>query len=84
MVNAMLIALAKFQSVRVASHQPTCMGSYLAISHTCLPCPPSGRISPACVLLPLMIRLMRNDGSVEIFVGQYDFISVGSCCCSRE
>ena len=63
----MLIASAKSQSARGASHQPVFMGSCLAISHTCLPCLPSGRISPTCVLCSLMIGLMRNDGSVDIF-----------------
>ena len=61
------------------------MGSCLSISHTCLPCPPSGRISPTCVLCPLMIGLMRNDGSVDVFLhGQYGFSYVESCCYSRE
>ena len=31
-----------------------------------------------------MIGLLRNDGSVDVFFGQHGFISVGSCCCSRE
>ena len=39
----MLIALAKSWSVRVASYQPAFMVSCQAISHTCLPCLPSGR-----------------------------------------
>ena len=63
----MLIASAKFRSARGASHQPVFMGSCLAISHTCLPCLPSGRVSPTCFLCPLMIGLMRNDGSVNVF-----------------
>ena len=32
-----------------------------------LPCQPSGRVSPTCVLCPFMIGLMRNDGSVMFF-----------------
>ena len=60
-----LIASAESWSARGASHQPAFMGSCLAFSHTCLPCLPSGRISPTCVLFPLMIGLMRNDGSVD-------------------
>ena len=41
----------------------------VAVSHMCLPCLPSGRrVSPACVLCPLMIGLMRNDGSVDVFL----------------
>ena len=66
-----LIASAKSRSARGASHQPVFMGSWLfslAICHTCLPCLPSGSISPTCVLLPLMIGLMRNDGSVNVFL----------------
>ena len=43
------------------------MGNCLSISQTCLSCLPSGRISPTCVLCPLMIGLMRNDGSVDVF-----------------
>ena len=39
----MLIASAKFQSARGTSQQPTFMSSCLIISHTCLPCLPSGR-----------------------------------------
>ena len=44
----MLIASAKSRSTRGASHQPAFMGGCLTISKTCLPCPPSGRVSP-CV-----------------------------------
>ena len=52
-----------------------------AISHTCLPCPPSGRVSPTCVLCSLVIALMRNDGSFDVLLhGQYSFSTVGSCC----
>ena len=47
LVKQMLIALAKSQSVRGASHQPAFMSSCLTISHTCLPCLPSGRVSPS-------------------------------------
>ena len=43
------------------------MGSCLAISQTCFPCLPSGRISPTCVLFSLVIGLMRSDGSVDFF-----------------
>ena len=63
----MLIASAKSRSVRGASHQPVFIGGSLAISHTYLPCLPSGRIIPTCVLCPLMIGLMRNDGSLALF-----------------
>ena len=63
----MLVASAKSQSVRGVSHHPVFMGSCLAISHTCLPCLPSERISPTCVLCPLMIGLIHNDGSVDVF-----------------
>ena len=38
----MLIASAKSQSARGTSHQPASMNSCLTISHTCLPCLPSG------------------------------------------
>ena len=38
----MLIASAKSWSARGASQQPASMGGYLTISHTRLPCPPSG------------------------------------------
>ena len=76
----MLIASAKFRSTRGASHQPVFMGSCLAISHTYLTCQPTGRVSPTCVLCPFMIGLMRNDGSVDVFLhGQYGFNSVESC-----
>ena len=64
----MLIASAKSRSVRGTSHQPVFMGSCLAISHTCLSFLLSGRrVSSTCVLRPLMIWLMRNDGFVCIF-----------------
>ena len=65
--HVMLIGSVKSRSAKGASHQPVFMGSCLAFSHTCLPCLPSGRVSPTCVLCPLMIGLMRNDGSVELF-----------------
>ena len=83
----MLIASAKSRSARGASHQPVFIFSCLAISNTCLPCLPSGRASPTCVLCPLMVGLIRNDGSVDVFMhgqyGYYSLSSVGSCCCSR-
>ena len=60
----MLIASAKSQSMRGASHQPVFMGSCLTISHMYLPFVPSRRVSP-CVLCPLMIGLMHNGGSVD-------------------
>ena len=63
----MLIPSAKSRSARGESHQSVFMGSCLAISHTCLPYLPSGRVSPICVLCPLMIGLMRNDDSVDVF-----------------
>ena len=44
----MLIASAKSWCARGTSHQPAIIGSYLTISHMCLPCLPSGRVS-ACV-----------------------------------
>ena len=44
-----LIASAKSRRTRGSSHQPVFMGSCQAISHTCLPCLPSGRIGPTCV-----------------------------------
>ena len=76
----MLIASAKSRSARGASYQPVFMGSCLAISHTCLSCPPSGRVSPTCVLCTLVIGLMHNDSSVDVFLhGQYGFSSVGNC-----
>ena len=81
----MLIPSAKSWSTRGASHQPVFMGSCLAIGHTCLPCLPSGGVGLACVLCPLMIGLMRNDGSVDVFLhGQHGFSSAGSCCYSKE
>ena len=83
--NFLLIASAKSQSTRGASCQPVFMGSCSAISHMHLPCLPSGRVSPTCVLCSLVIGLMRNDGSVDVFLhGQYGFSYVGSCCYSRE
>ena len=44
----MLIASANSRSARGASHQLSFMDSCLTISHTCLPCLPSGRVS-SCV-----------------------------------
>ena len=85
MVNVILIAWAKFWSMRAGSFQSVFMGSCLAISRTCLPCLPSGRVSATCVLCSLMIAVMRNDGFVDFFLhGQYGFSSVGSSCYSRE
>ena len=79
----MLIASVKSQSARGASHQPVFIGSCLTIIHTCLPCLPD-RVSP-CVLCPLMIGLMRNGGSVDVFLhGEYGFSSVVSYCYSGE
>ena len=43
----LLIASAKSRSVRGGSHQTPFMSSCLTISHTCLPCLPSGRVSPS-------------------------------------
>ena len=52
----------------------------LLVTHF-LPCSLSGRVSPTCVLCCFLNRLMRNDGSVDIFLhGQCGFSSVGSCC----
>ena len=80
----MLIASAKYQSGRRASHQPVFMGSCLTMSHTYLLCLPRRRVSP-CVLCPLMTRLMRNGGSVDVFLyDEYGYGSVGSYCYSRE
>ena len=42
MVDIMRIASTKSQIVRGASNQPALMGSCLTISHTCLPCLPTG------------------------------------------
>ena len=42
MVNIMRIASTKSQIARGASNQPALMGSCLTISHTYLPCLPSG------------------------------------------
>ena len=53
----MSVASAKSRSARVASHQPVFMGSCLAISHMCLPCLPTGRINPTCVLCLLSTSL---------------------------
>ena len=39
----MLISSAKSRSARGAAHHPAFMISCLAISHTCLPCLPSGK-----------------------------------------
>ena len=58
--HVMLIALSKSWSARRTSHQPVFMDSCLAITHTCLPCLPSGRINPTCVQFHLMIALMRK------------------------
>ena len=33
----------------------------------CLPCLPSGRIGPTCVLCPLLFGLILIDGSVIVF-----------------
>ena len=79
----MLIASAKSQSTRGASHQPVFIGSCLTISHTCLLFLPSRRVSP-CVLCPLTIRLMHNGGSVDALFAWYDYSSVESYCYSRE
>ena len=80
----MLIASAKPRSVRRASHQPVFMGRRLTMSHTCLLCLPRRRVSP-CVLCPLMIGLMRNGGSADVFLyDEYGYSSVGSYCYSRE
>ena len=38
MVNIMQNSLAKYQTMRRASHQPVIKGSYLNISHMCLSC----------------------------------------------
>ena len=54
----MLIASAKSQSMRGASHQPVFMGSCLTIRYMYLPFVPSRRVSP-CVLCPLMIGLIN-------------------------
>ena len=81
----MLIASAESRSVGGASHQQVFMSSCLAISHTCLASLPSGRVTPTCVLYPLMIGMMLNDGFVVVFLhDQYGFSSVGSCYYSRE
>ena len=77
-VAVVLIASAKSWSARGASDQLVFMGSCLAISHTHLPCLQSGRISPTCVLFPPMIGLMRNDGSVDVFLW-----SVWFCFCGK-
>ena len=49
----MLIASAKSQSTRGASHQPAFMSGCLTISHTCLPCLPSERtwLCQRCLLV---------------------------------
>ena len=46
--EVMLIASAKSRRVRKASHQPAFVSSCLTISHTFLPCLPTGRVYP-CV-----------------------------------
>ena len=43
--NFLLNTSAKSRSVRGASHRPAFMSSCLTISHTRLPCLPSGRVS---------------------------------------
>ena len=43
MTNVMLIILAKYWSLKGASHQPAFMSCCLTISHTCLTCLPSER-----------------------------------------
>ena len=81
---SMSITLAKPLSVRGASHQPPLMGSCLTISDTCLHCPPRTQASLR-ILCSLMIGLMFNGGSVDIFLhGEYGFSPVMSCCYSRE
>ena len=76
----MLIASAKAQSTRGASHQPVFMG----IRHTCLPFLPSRRVSH-CVLCPLMIGLMHNGGTVDVlFTCEYGYYCVESYCYPRE
>ena len=47
----MVIASAKSQSMRGASHQPALMVSFLTIGHTCLPCLPSGMVSHCFLVL---------------------------------
>ena len=55
----MLIASAKSRSVRGASHQPAFMSSCLTIGHMCLPCLPSGGVSPSVLVL--------SEGSEDIW-----------------
>ena len=61
----MVIALAKSRRAREASHQTAYMGSCLTISHTCLPCLPSGRTLFCSDLLVAgkVVRWERWDGS---------------------
>ena len=61
--------------MRGASHQPAYMGNCLTIWQTCLPCPPSGRVSP-CIPCPLIIGLMVV---LLTFFGcdEYGFSTVG-------
>ena len=80
----MLMASAKSWRVRRASHQLVLVGSCLTISHTCLPCLPSGGVNP-CVICPLMTELIHNGGSVDgLLHGEYGFSSVGTYCFSRK
>ena len=55
MFYVILIASGKPRSARGASHQPALTGSRLTISHTRLPCPPGGTVSP-CVLRLTEVR----------------------------
>ena len=81
-VHIMQIALGKSSSGRGASHQPTPMGSYLTISHTCLTCLHS-RWSYVLVLTPPYD--WTDGGSFDVFLnGEYGFPSMRSRCHSME
>ena len=67
--------MAKSQSTRAAPHQPAFTGNCLTISHTCLPCLPSIRVSPYFLCL-LMIGLMLVLLTV-LGYGEYGFSTVG-------
>ena len=69
----MQIDSTKSLSARVASHQPAFMSNCLTISHTCLHCLPSRRVSP-CVPCPLITGL--NGGSVDVFLRMVSMVFV--------
>ena len=57
--------------------------SWVIISRTCLPCPPSRWVLSPCILYPLTIGL-KVVLSTFFMHGEYGFSPMGSWCYSRE